>query len=203
MTATETTLPLYRSGTWTNVPSPLPEVSDDWAKTLAELHYAPFFVPGMPTLNGSTVRVYRRAGEDTNHRFLIEFAAPQAREMILIATLHDVMQLLGEWLPTLAPPPAPKQKALLDETTDRVPYIEVVEEYARRNTRGRTLVPVRTAADAARTYDMLTDFFTRFVVFPGKISPDEPFRHSTTPSRALVDALLEWLEQERVALTDA
>ncbi|RST00377.1 hypothetical protein EF910_32090 [Streptomyces sp. WAC07149] len=203
MTATGTTLPLYRSGSWTDVPSPLPEVSDDWAKTLAELHYEPFLVPGMPQLNGATVRVYRRAGGESDHRFLIELASKQAHEMLLVATLPDVMKLLGEWLPTLAPPPVPKQKALLDETTDRVPYLEVVEEYAKRNTRGRTLVPIRTAADAARTYSMLADFFTRFLVFPGKISPDEPFRYTTSPSRALVDALLEWLEREGVALTDA
>ncbi|RLU82580.1 hypothetical protein CTZ27_30140 [Streptomyces griseocarneus] len=52
-------------------------------------------------------------------------------------------------------------------------------------------------------FDILTDYFTRAVVFPGQFDPDDEQLHTSTPSRALAYLLMEHLTRHGLGLDDA
>jgi hypothetical protein len=51
-------------------------------------------------------------------------------------------------------------------------------------------------------FGILTDYFTRAIVFPGRLDPDDGRLHTSDPSRALAHLLLQHLERHGLDLGD-
>ncbi|MEU2357689.1 hypothetical protein ABZ599_32740 [Streptomyces misionensis] len=82
------------------------------------------------------------------------------------------------------------------------------EELARRThmnvilDRGMKALDDRPRHPDPDRFGVLTDFFTRTVVFPGQFDPEDDHRHTSDPSRVLAPLLLQHLERHGLGMDD-
>ncbi|MFF4934572.1 hypothetical protein ACFY2H_37685 [Streptomyces griseofuscus] len=82
------------------------------------------------------------------------------------------------------------------------------EELARRThvnvilDRGVKALDDRPRHPDPECFGVLTDFFTRTVVFPGQFDPEDDQRHTSDPSRVLAHLLLQHLERHGLGMDD-